>query len=267
MSADLRPNPSYHSSRCDCARSWVERRMLSRWSRLADRAGTGELATLRRLRKRARALQQRVDRFLHVADGRLAVPMGHEAGIQKPLHTDWAWRPGFWSGPVRPYGAVAVAASTSLGGDTTLFHDCTCSEVTIRQTQNTGAKALAPYGARIDVFAFEGSYLSIVVELPADAADGLTKGHIIRMDARILSERPLEFFARLNVQHGPNTEQIVREVPPGGHEHVVEFDLAYSQIRERHLGRAWVDLIFDRPAFNEIRIEDIAFTRRPRAML
>lgn len=247
--------------------SWVERRTLSRWTRLADRAGTENQDVLKRVRSRARALQQRIDRVLHIADGRLALPTVGSAGIHKPLHTDWAWRPGLWSGPARPYGAVAVTASTDLGGDATLFHDCTWSEVTMRQTRNLGADALAPYGANIDVFGFDGSYLSVVIELPADAVDGLTKAHIIRMDARVSSERPLEFFARLNVQHGPNTEQIVREVPPGDRDHVVEFDLAYSQIRERHLGRAWVDLIFDKPAFNEIRIEDIAFTRRPRAVL
>ncbi|MEL7461352.1 MAG: DUF6478 family protein [Pseudomonadota bacterium] len=247
--------------------SWVERRTLSRWTRLADGASATDPEVLKGLRRRARALQQRIDRVLHVADGRLALPMVGAAGIHKPLHTEWAWRPGLWSGPVRPYGAVAVTASTDLGGDATLYHDCSWSEVTMRQTRNSSADALAPYGASIDVFAFDGSYLSVVIDLPADAVDGLTKAHIIRMEARITSERPLEFFARLNVQHGPNTEQIVREVPAEGRDHVVEFDLAYSQIRERHLGRAWVDLIFDRPAFNEIRIEDITFTRRPRALL
>lgn len=247
--------------------SWVERRTLTRWTRLADGAEAADAKALKSIRRRARAMQQRIDRLLHVADARLATPLEGAAPIHKPLHTDWAWRPGLWSGPVRPYGSVAVTHSTDLGGDATLFHDCSWSEVTVRQTRNTGQNALAPYGACIDVFAFDGSYLSVVVELPADAVDGLTKAHIIRMEARIESERPMEFFARLNVQHGPNTEQIVREVPPGDCDHVLEFDLAYSQIRERHLGRAWVDLIFDRPAFNEIRIEDVAFTRRPRAVL
>ena len=246
---------------------WVERKTLSRWSRFAEAASAEDTDVLRRMRNRARALQQRVDRLLHVADNRLSLPLIGESGIHKPLHTDWAWRPALWTGPIRPIGAVAVSASTQIGTEATLFHDCSRSEVTLRQKRNTKSDDLAPYGAAIDVFAFDGSYLSLVLELPAEAVDGLSRNHIVRLATRITTERPLEFFARLNVQHGPNTEQIVREVPVGDRDRVVEFDLAYSQIRERHLERAWVDLIFEQPAFNEIRIEDVSLTRRPRANL
>ncbi|MDJ1009140.1 MAG: DUF6478 family protein [Paracoccaceae bacterium] len=246
---------------------WVERRTLRRWSRLADAAGTSDPETLKRVRSNARALQQRVDRLLHTADGRLALPMVGAAGIKKPLHTDWAWRPELWSGPIRPRGSVAVSSSTRLGSETTLFHDCDWSEVTLRQIRNTNEEDLAPYGARIDVFAFDGSYLSLVVELPPAAVDGLTKNHVVRLETRVATERPLELFARLNVRHGPNTEQVVREVPPGSGERAVEFDLAYSQMNERRVERAWLDLIFERPAFNEIRVRDVTLTRRPRAAL
>lgn len=247
--------------------SWVERRTLDRWSSFADRAEGKDHPSLTRLRRRARALQQRVDRFLHVADGKLALPALGEVGIKKPLHTDWAWRPALWSGPVRPSGATAIVPKTRLGAEVTLFHDCSRSEITFRQVRNTAPDDLAPYGAAIDVFAFDGSYLSLVIELPPEAMQGMSRNHIIRLDTRVRTERPLEFFARLNVQHGPNTEQIVRESPAGSRDRVVEFDLAYSQIRERQLGRAWLDLIFEGPAFNEICIEDCTLTRRPRAAL
>ena len=246
---------------------WVERRMLTRWTRLADDAAAVEPETLKQIRAKARALQQRVDRLIHVADNRLALPMVGAAGIPTPLHTDWAWRPELWSGPVRPMGAVAVSSSTRIGSETTLFHDSAWSEVTLRQIRNTHEEDLAPYGARIDVFAFEGSYLSLVVELPPQAVNGLTRNHIVRCDTRVKAERPLELFARLNVRHGPNTEQVVREVPPGNGGRMVEFDLAYSQMNERRVERAWLDLIFERPQFNEIRISDVTLTRRPRAAL
>lgn len=246
---------------------WVEQRTLGRWSRLADRAEAADPEALKGVRLKARALQQRVDRLLHVAEGRLALPMVGAAGIRKPLHTDWAWRPELWSGPVRPRGAVAVTSSTRLGTEATLFHDCRLSEVTLRQIRNTRADDLAPYGTRIDVFAFDGSYLSLVVELPPAAVDGLTKAHVVRLETRVSTERPLELFARLNVRHGPNTEQVVREVPPGNGERAVEFDLAYSQLNDRRVERAWLDLIFERPAFNEIRVADLTLTRRPRAAL
>ena len=49
-------------------------------------------------------------------------------------------------------------------------------------------------------------------------------------------EKPLEIFARLNIKHGPNVEQIVRELPLNEEEVMVEFDLAYTRI-ERKAGR------------------------------
>ncbi|MEM9709225.1 MAG: DUF6478 family protein [Pseudomonadota bacterium] len=244
---------------------WAERKMLTRWSRLADRAPVEDPSALKSVRSRARALQQRVDRLLHVADTRLALPMVGATGIKRPLHSDWAWRPGLWAGPVRPAGVVAAGNKTAFGPEASLHHDCRWSEITLRQIRNSSANDLAPYSLRLDVFDFDGSYLSLVIELPSAAAAGLSKNHIVGVDLRMQTERSVEVFARLNVRHGPNTEQVVREVPPGNGDRNVEFDLAYSEMNERRVERAWVDLIFERPAFNEIRIEDVTFTRRPRA--
>ena len=43
------------------------------------------------------------------------------------------------------------------------------------------------------------------------------------MSSIIEMEKPLEIFARLNIKHGPNTEQIVRELPLHEADIVVEF--------------------------------------------
>ena len=82
--------------------------------------------------------------------------------------------------------------------------------------------------------------------------------------ATIETEKKLEIFARLNVRHGPNTEQLVRELPPG-EETMVEFDLAYSSLNEKRVERLWLDLIFEGPEMNQILLRDITLTRRPRA--
>jgi hypothetical protein len=37
-------------------------------------------------------------------------------------------------------------------------------------------------------------------------------------------------FARLNIKDGPNTEQLVLELPLGQEDVMVEFDLGYSDI-------------------------------------
>ncbi|MEL7081724.1 MAG: DUF6478 family protein, partial [Pseudomonadota bacterium] len=72
-------------------------------------------------------------------------------------------------------------------------------------------------------------------------------------------------FARLNVRHGPNTEQIVQELAVTGGELSAEFDLAYSKLNESRVENAWIDLIFEGPEMNQITVRDLAVWRSPRA--
>ena len=87
------------------------------------------------------------------------------------------------------------------------------------------------------------------------------------MDVIVEMEKPLEIFARLNIKHGPNVEQIVRELPLNEEEVMVEFDLAYTKMNEKRVEKLWVDLIFEGPEMNQIILRDVTFCRRPRAEL
>ena len=98
-----------------------------------------------------------------------------------------------------------------------------------------------------------------------EAVEGLKKEHIIRMTLIIDSERPQEMFARLNLRHGPNTEQIVRELDLSTRELYVEFDLFYTNFKEARAQSLWIDLIFESPSMNQITIRDISVIRRRRA--
>ena len=245
----------------------VHTRALRRWRRAADRAGALDLETLRELRGEARQLRRQIDRVLHEADGRLALPVIGSNALRPPPGADWCWRPGLWRGPVPQQGHAAVASGTDLGEGATVFHDCRSSEITARQLRNTRERDLAPFGLRLDVFHFDGSFLSIVLDLPEEAVRGLRKRHLIRLDMVVETEKPLEIFARLNIRHGPNEEQIVREMPLDAEEAVAEFDLAYSRINEKRVERAWIDLIFEGPELNQILLRDVTLSRRPRADL
>jgi hypothetical protein len=88
---------------------------------------------------------------------------------------------------------------------------------------------------------------------------------VVRLDSVIETERPIEIFARLNVRHGPNSDQIVREIPPTDGPATVEFDLAYTKMNEKRVEKAWIDLIFEGPQFNQITLRDMTLSRRPRA--
>jgi hypothetical protein len=89
----------------------------------------------------------------------------------------------------------------------------------------------------------------------------------MRMDALLDADRPLRAYARLNVKHGPNVAQLVRELPSMTGEVVVEFDLAYAKLDETRIERAWLDLIFNDAAMTGISLRDLVVSRRPRAEL
>ena len=224
-----------------------------------------EPAHLMVLRARARALSKRVGTALQITEGRLQLPLVGAAAIARPMHSDWAWRPELWKNPVTPSGVAAVASKTPFGREARVFHDCPHSEITFRQIRNTRSEDVAPFGMRIDVFRFEGSFLSLVIDLPKEATDGLTRRHIVRLAVQAETESPLEIFGRLNVKHGPNVEQVVREFDGARSEAVVEFDLAASELHERRVDRAWLDLIFEGPHMNQIVLRDVTLSRRPRA--
>ncbi|MDG2339922.1 MAG: DUF6478 family protein, partial [Paracoccaceae bacterium] len=206
-----------------------------------------------------------LNRVIHVAYNRLALPLIGSTAIQKPYDADWAWRPEIFRGSLPTPGMSSVPSKTKMGEQVTLFHDCEVSELTLRQLRNTREADLAPYGLRMDVFRFDGSFLSLAIDLPDDAVDGLGRRHLIRLETIVEMEKPLEIFARLNVRHGPNTEQMVRELPLNEQNVMVEFDLGYTRLNEKRVENAWIDLIFEGPEMNQVILRDLTLSRRPRA--
>ncbi|MEO8244409.1 MAG: DUF6478 family protein [bacterium] len=245
----------------------LHRRSLRRWGRAGDHVVEADLVTLRRMRSRARALRRHLDVVLHEAEHRLALPVIGSNVFRKLMGTDWWWRPMLWKGPLPLPGMASVPAKAQICEGATIFHDCRRSELTVRQIRNTRESDIAPFGFRMDVFRFDGSFLSLVIDLPDEAARGLKLKHLVRMDVIVEMEKPLEIFARLNIKHGPNVEQIVRELPLNSDEVMVEFDLAYSKMNEKRVERLWVDLIFEGPEMNQVILRDVTFSRRPRAEL
>lgn len=243
------------------------KRILKAWQDVSETVSAMDPAHLRQVRGYARSQRRKIDQFTHEADARLNLPLIGSNAIRKPMFCDYAYRPEIWRGPITPPGIAGASSQSMLGEEATLFHDCRYSELTLRQVRNTREDLLAPFGFRMDVFNFDGSFLSLVIDLPPAATEGLTLNHVIRLDTIVEFENPLEIFARLNIKHGPNTEQIVRELPLGGADVQVEFDLAYTKVNEKRIERLWLDLIFEGPQMNQVVLRDLAITRRPRAEL
>lgn len=243
------------------------RRSLERWGRAARDAETAELDTLRLQRNEARQLRDKLDKVVHVAEGRLALPRIGSNAFTRPSGTLWSWRPQAWRGPLGSKGYAAIANKTKLGEEVTLFHDCDNSELTLRQVRNTREEDLAPFGLSLDVLGFDGSFLSLVFDIPASGIVDVQRRHVISVRAILETEKSIEVFARLNIRHGPNAEQVVLEMPTGDAESIVEFDLAYSDLNEKRVEAMWLDLIFEGPEMNQVVIRDLTLCRYPRAEL
>lgn len=243
----------------------LQKGAIARWVLAAQKAPYAELEVLRKQRHRARRLRSLVDELMYVADSRLALPRIGSNAFSRPGGTEWSWRPQLWRGPLGQKGMAAVESKTTLGDEITIFHDCKISELTLRQVRNTREQDLAPFALRMDVFRFDGSFLSLVLDGPKDACEGLQRRHILRLNMIMELEKPIEVFARLNIKHGPNTEQLVLELPTQTSDVMVEFDLGYSELNEKRLERMWLDLIFEGPEMNQVTIRDLTFCRYPRA--
>lgn len=245
----------------------IQRGAEARWRRAARRADTAEPEALRRAKAPARRLRDTLDRFLGAAERRIAFAEAGTPRVDAP-GTDWVWRPKAWGGPLPVPGRVAPEPGTRIAEGLALFHESHLSEIVTRQTcTGSAGPGAAPCALTIEVFGFDGGYLSLALDLPGAAAQGLQRRHILRAEIDLGLERPLEVFARLNIRHGPNTEKIVREVPVQEGAAVVEFDLAYSRLNEKRVERLWLDLIFERPEMNRIALGDLVLSRRPRAEL
>lgn len=240
------------------------KRQLKQWQMNVQAVRSMSLSELRALRRKANQLKRRIDTVNHVAMSRLTLPVIGSKAIRKPARTEWAHRPEAWAGPVVPTGVAAIETKTQIGSELTIFHDCRTSELSLRQVRNTQEEDLAPFGIRMDVFNFDGSFLSLAIDMPPDSVQGLKRSHLLRLNMIIDSERPQEMFARLNLRHGPNTEQIVRELDLTTRELWVEFDLYYTQFNESRGNSMWIDLIFEGPSMNQVVIRDITLIRRPR---
>lgn len=242
-------------------------RALAHWDRLADAPGRLAPDDLRRIRSQARKLGHAIDRARAAAEGRLIALPGGAERLDLPEQTDWATRPAPWRLPLDRPGATRIESPCPLGGAATVFHDCARSEMTLRQHRNADPALTAPFALSIDVYRFDGSFLSLVIDYPEAALDGLGRSHVMEVVLTVELETPLEIYGRLNLQFGPNSDQMVREMPVDDGIARAEFDLAYSTVNEKRLEKLWLDLIFEGPQMNRITLRDVVLLRRPRADL
>ena len=127
----------------------------------------------------------------------------------------------------------------------------------------TSRKA-SPYGVALELLQFDGSFLSLAIDLPNSLCGTFTKNELIGLSGEIFAERATGFTVRLNIKHGPNTEQLIQAHDLNWSNIGVEFDLEHLKINVNRVEKIWFDLVFEIPNFNRISLTDLAFSKRPR---
>jgi hypothetical protein len=238
---------------------------LERWERDLQSPGALSAQELRAIHRSLGGMRADIDRLGASAETELLNRSGGFDGIERPDQCDWAERAGPWRMRLASRGYVDVASPLALGAGVTLFHDATHADLSLRQDPARGRRAGPSFGLILEVYRFDGSFLSLVQDLPEAALQGLSLGHFFQVQLTMEREQRLEVYARLNIQHGPNHEQIVRQFTFSGDQGLAEFDLAYTKINERRIEKAWLDLILEGPEMNRVAIWDMVMLRAPRA--
>lgn len=254
-------------------RKWFERKTRERsqlqWAEMAESVEFMGPGRIRGLTEEALALRASLNRFLMRGDRKAAMSRTALDALHLPGGTDWRWRPGFMAGQITPRGISAPEAGTRLGDRAAVWHDCAENALILEQMHNPRATDLSPFGMRLEVFGFSGNFLSISIDLPTDALDGLTRNHILRLETTLVVERPINVYARLNVGHGPNTDEVLQQLRgmDAGlqSQQVVEFDLAYTEMNEKRLEKIWLDLIFESPRMSAVELRELFLSRHLRA--
>ncbi|PPB82414.1 hypothetical protein LV82_00344 [Albidovulum inexpectatum] len=239
------------------------RQSASAVDRIVARLRTADMPDLRDLRGEIRRQHVRLTAALRQADLRLG--RARVANPPRPPLSDWAWRPDPFHADLQLPVLVSPDSGAVLAEGIRVFHDGRNVECALRQSGTARRSAAAPFGLALDMFGFDGSYISISIDLPHSGLKGLSRRHVVRLETVMRSETAIGASARLNVRHGPNTDHQLRDIAFDNDHGMAEFDLGYTEIDEARIEKAWIDLILSRPAMTRIEIMDLVLSRYPRA--
>ena len=107
----------------------------------------------------------------------------------------------------------------------------------------------------------------MALDVPRARAASVKLSDILQVSLDITMDFPIDLYARVNVIHGPNSEQMVRKMEWQNGRLSAEFDMAYSKVNDKRIEKIWIDLIFERPSMNLLQMGDFLVVCMPRAEL
>lgn len=224
---------------------------------------------LRNLRAEAEALRRDLDRFLMNAANRgtSSAPDGYDL----PAGTDWVWRTPLLESPMPGAGIGQADSGSYLAPGSVLWHDIPDNALVLRQVANLVSDDLPGMALALESFApnADEGYVALTIDLPPSVLEGLDSSYVIRVETVTGADYPAAFYLRLNIEHGPNTEELLRHLDRGEGGDAVgvetEFDLGYVEMNANRLNKAWLDLIIEKPGMNAFWLRDLVVSRHRRA--
>ena len=182
-------------------------------------------------------------------------------GFPLPPKTQWGFTPSLQNSVTEDGISGQILTGTSLGPNVTLHHDGDESAFSIQRPDDYCV------GLQFEFGDFPNGFFSLAFDLPEDGVSALSRHDLLRFIVQTQTDEPFQAYVRLNMRHGPNTEQLVRMLDIGDGTTCVEFDLFYSEYEQKHASSAWIDLIFNDPAHKKVTLERVIILRRARASL
>ena len=182
------------------------------------------------------------------------------AGFTLPPKTQWGYTPALWEHSFDQETAGNVLTGSEIAPRVNLHHDADQTDIAIRSNGVEGGLSFA-------INKFNGSFLSFAFGFPPDDANAIRRHDLIRIALHSTADKPFKAYARLNLRHGPNNEQIVRMIDIGHGDSFAEFDIFYSEFEPNRSSDAWIDLIFNDPEGLEFTLTQAVILRRVRATL
>ncbi|MGD1923520.1 MAG: DUF6478 family protein [Paracoccaceae bacterium] len=142
----------------------------------------------------------------------------------------------------------ACDSGAELSSGLKLFHDADWHRPGVGKTANS---------VRIDSAAFDGSYVSLAIDLPADQAARIRVGTELVVTFSAHSDRALPVFLRAHFRNDEGSEVLHDLIVIEAGARSVRFNLDGLRIPIDKPTTAWVDLILSDPTGTEVSIDGI----------
>ena len=160
---------------------------LKFWRNRLQRAAGEKTAKLRQQRREALALQRALGDVLPRINDELHHRLNRSKAYRHGSNMLWSWRPELWAAPCPSAAGPVPQSGAHLASNTKVFFDDADCAVIIQQFRNDMSEAFAPYGVALELFQFEGSFLSLAIDLPDELYETFAKDELIGLSGAIVA--------------------------------------------------------------------------------